>query len=72
VLAEQARGLIPVEIKSGKTLAGDWTHSLKKWITLAEGESRNPVVVYGGDQRWEQDGIRFVPWREVSDWSRDL
>lgn len=66
VLAEQGQGLVPVEIKSGSTLAGDWTHALEKWIELSGGEARAPALVYGGERSWERRGIRFIPWREIS------
>ena len=72
VIAEHAEGLHPVEIKSGSTIASDWTDGLEKWLTLAGKESAQPTVVYGGDRAWERNGIRFIPWREIADLSREI
>lgn len=72
VLAEQAGGLLPIEIKSGATSASDWTGAVQAWVDLAGNEALAPVLVYGGDQAWERRGVRFVPWREVGELARAL
>lgn len=72
VLAEQAGGLLPIEIKSGATSASDWTGAVQAWVDLAGNEALGPILVYGGDQAWERRGVRFVPWREVGELARTL
>lgn len=65
VLMERADQLQPVEIKSGATIAADWTDSLHAWMKLATNSAIRPQVAYGGDTSWEEDGISFIPWKQV-------
>jgi len=59
-----ARGeeLYPVEIKSGKTVAGDALQSLSKWSAFAGQPVENATLVYGGDQAFVRSGVSVRPW----------
>ena len=65
VVAEHGQRLLPVEIKSGSTVASDWFMSLRKWCDLAGDVAETPYLVYGGDQRQSRDTIEVLPWREI-------
>ena len=66
VIAEQAGQLMPIEIKSGETIASDWSKGIKQWLELAQTDAINPTLVYGGDKAWCTDHICIIPWREIS------
>jgi hypothetical protein len=67
VLLESGGQLMPIEIKSGQTLASDWLEGLRKWLLLAGNEAHRPKVIYGGDDRWNEDGIEILPWHKIGD-----
>lgn len=54
---------IPVEIKSGATIAEDWFKGLDYWQRLA-GTDSNGILVYGGDQSFIRHGYQVCSWRQ--------
>ena len=66
VLSETPAGLRPLEIKSGSTFASDWANSLKKWQTLAQEDSLQPALVYGGPLSYEREGLKVWVWKDVA------
>lgn len=54
---------LPVECKSGMTIASDWTRSLEKFAKWAGDSSERPMVVYGGGE------IRMTSHATVTPWS---
>ena len=65
LLADHGQTLLPIECKSGATIAGDWLTGLTRWVTLAGAESEAPLLVHGGDSSGMREGVRLIPWREV-------
>lgn len=65
VLYETPQGLQAVEIKSGSTFAPDWPAAARKWQTFAGDEALAPIIVYGGEGRYEREACRVVGWREM-------
>ncbi len=65
VLYETPRGLQAIEIKSGSTFAADWPQSAQKWRTLAGNDALPPILVYGGEGRYEREGLQVVGWRLI-------
>ena len=63
LLVEVGQHLVPVEIKSGKTLVRDSYAGLEKWRTLARERCGEPVLVYGGSDSYRHQGIRVLGWR---------
>ena len=64
VLIDEGLELIPVEIKSGQTITGDYFKGLKFWEQLT-GQSKG-VIYYGGEAHQKRsDGIVVKSWREV-------
>ncbi len=63
VIAEQAGKLLPLEIKSGKTLSRDSTKGLNKYVSLATEKAISPTLVYGGDESYSKQGLQIVSWR---------
>ena len=64
VVVEQGNSLIPVEIKSGKTVTGEAFASLEKWRGLARKACRKPTLIHGGGDRYQRSGVSVVGWRE--------
>jgi uncharacterized protein len=64
IIEDDGSNPIPVEIKMGQTLAGDWFGSLQKFQRLTG--SAAGAIVYGGNQPTLRSGVRVVPWRRLS------
>jgi len=72
IIVEQAGTLMPIEIKSGATIASDWLKSIKTWLALAENSAANPQLIYGGNTPWRDDRIAIVPWRNIDELAQNL
>jgi len=68
ILIEQAGRIIPVEIKSGKTVARDFFSALGKWVSLAGELAIDPTLIYGGTENYQHKGIRVRGWRDAKLW----
>lgn len=55
---------IPIEIKSGQTVTGDYLKGIQFWNKMTQTEGG--FVVYGGDlMQKRSNGIRIVPFKEM-------
>lgn len=62
VLLDLGSRLIPLETKSGRTVAADFFDALVYWRTLS-GQPEGPAaLVYGGDRLFRQRGVVVYPW----------
>ena len=62
VLVELGTELMPVEIKSGQTVASDFLDNLVCWRKLT-GEEKGPsALIYGGDRGFRRSGACVYPW----------
>ncbi len=64
LIVEQGSGLMPIEIKSGKTLARDSFAGLNKWCTLAGDKALKPTLVYGGSETYLHKGVKVIGWQQ--------
>lgn len=64
VLVDLGTTLQPIEIKSGKTLTSEHFRSLEKWCRLAGATAEHPMLIYGGDKRYQRSGITVRTWRD--------
>jgi predicted AAA+ superfamily ATPase len=62
VIAEQGTALMPIEIKSGKTVARDSFAGLDKWRSLAGNAAIEPSLIYGGNDEYSHNGVKVVGW----------
>ncbi len=65
IVAHRGQHLLPIEVKSGKTVASDWISSLNQFVEMSGKISELPTVVYGGDRRQRRSGIRVIPWNQI-------
>lgn len=64
LIMHASQGLLPIEIKSGQTIASDWFKSLKKWHALSNSAAQ-PRLIYGGEQSYARNGVECQSWRAM-------
>jgi len=67
VVIEQGATLVPVEVKSGRTVVPDFFDNLESWTKIAGEAGGRPWLVYGGDRRQSRKDVEVLPWREVGE-----
>ena len=65
ILIEQGGRIMPVEIKTGKTVTREFFSGLEKWTALAGDMAIDPTLVYGGEENFLHKGINVKGWRDV-------
>lgn len=65
VIVDHGSRLLPVEIKSGATVASDWFGSIRKWNELAGKEAEAAWLIYGGRDSQERKQVRVEPWNRI-------
>lgn len=63
LLVGRGERLLPIEIKAGQTLAGDWFDNLSsfsQWTGQPGG-----CLIYGGPTRQRRKGVEVFGWREI-------
>jgi hypothetical protein len=63
-IIEHGTRLMPVEIKSGKTVTRDFFTGLEKWRTLAGDAVITPTLIYGGMDTYRHQGIQVTSWKD--------
>ena len=62
ILVDLGEELVPLEIKSGQTMASDFFKNLKYWLKLIKRENCPAGLVYGGDKAFKRSGVAVYPW----------
>ncbi len=62
VLIDLGERQIPVEIKSGRTVAADALDNLRWWTGLKVNPNTGGLLVYGGDHARMRSGFAIRPW----------
>ncbi len=57
--------IVPVEIKSGKTISNSYADNLKYWRQIGSAHEERGYVVYGGEQSMQTSAGAFISWREL-------
>ncbi len=65
VLCEHGQKLVPIEIKSGRTITQDHLAGLQRWMASAGTIAERPRLIYAGNNRYTRSGIDIVPWKEI-------
>lgn len=71
LVVETGEVVYGVEVKSGATIAGDFTDDLRELGRRIERQfphlGYDPRLVYGGDRAEQRGGVRIVPWSSVAE-----
>ena len=62
LLLEEGADLIPVEVKSGETIASDFFNGPRFWRTLPGQEEAPSALVYGGDSSSKRNEVAVHAW----------
>lgn len=65
LLIDRGKELIPVEIKSGQTIATDFFAGLRFWKELTRNPEAPAALIYGGDQTHRRSGVTVYPWSSL-------
>ena len=65
IIAGQNGRLMPIEIKSGKTLTKDSFKGLNKWLSLAQDTGVNPTLIYAGKEHYQRQNIQVTGWEKL-------
>ena len=65
ILLEQGDELVPIEVKSGATLAADFYAGLQYWLKLARIPKGPAALVYGGDRTVRRSGVITYSWADL-------
>lgn len=64
-ILEVSSQLIPLEIKSGKSVASDFFAGLTFWNNLAKNDPLKGYLVYGGDEEQVRSQGNVISWKSV-------
>ena len=64
-LIEKGNSVIPIEIKSGKTVTDDFFAGLKHWRKITGGGTSRPFVVYGGEENQKRTAGNVISWKRL-------
>jgi len=62
ILIDGEGGLIPLEIKSGQTVAADFFKGLDYWKKISEAKSDSAGLIYGGNRSYPRKGAAVHAW----------
>ena len=62
ILIDAGSRLIPVEIKSGRTVPPDAISALHWWTSIPSNPNQGGVLVHGGTEDFDLGGVRILPW----------
>lgn len=62
ILIDAGERLLPVEVKSGQTVAPDAFGHLTWWTSLPANPNHGGVLVHGGAERYAHKGFQVLPW----------
>ncbi|MBU3744335.1 MAG: DUF4143 domain-containing protein, partial [Sediminibacterium sp.] len=66
VIIEKRDSLVPIEIKSGKTITNDFFKNLNFWLKLS-GEKKSYLLYGGDDYQKRSDGKVCMNWRQLTE-----
>ena len=70
-LIDRGSDLLPIEAKSGKTVASDWLDGIKSWRALAGNRMKHGALIYGGDETYSREAVTVTSWRKAGQLNRE-
>ena len=73
MLVQGRKALKLVEVKAGQTISSDWAANTDKIAGLfaKTKQAVASVVVYGGAEKQERNGVTYLPWHAIQDYAWD-
>lgn len=65
-LIDSGKQMIPIEIKSGRTVSDSFFEGLRYVMSLGSKISRTGVMIYGGDDLYKREKFLVLPWFQVT------
>ncbi|MDE0213341.1 MAG: DUF4143 domain-containing protein [Deltaproteobacteria bacterium] len=62
ILIDAGGWLVPVEVKSGRTVTADAVDTLAWWTSIASNPNQGGILVHGGEESFDFKGFRVLPW----------
>ena len=64
VIIDNGSKLLPIEIKSGKTINPEFFKNIDYWCNLSE--NKNSILLYAGDQNQKRsNGKEILNWKKI-------
>jgi hypothetical protein len=63
VILEFGERLVPLEIKSGETVADDYPDGLNYWKAISGNDRQNGSLIYAGKNSFTKSGIAYYSWQ---------
>lgn len=64
-ILEQGSDLLPIEIKSGKTVSPDYFKGLNYWNKLSEASPDKSFLIYGGNSNQKRSNAQVLSWKDL-------
>jgi predicted AAA+ superfamily ATPase len=64
-IIEKSDRLVPLEIKSGRTMTQDQFKNLIYWNGLSKTSAKNSYIIYGGDLNQKRSSGNLISWRNI-------
>lgn len=65
LLIDRGASQLPIEIKSGQTVASDFLKEIGHWRSLIGNQTLPAGLIYGGNDSYKRQGVSILSW---SDW----
>ncbi|MDY6822652.1 MAG: ATP-binding protein [Thermodesulfobacteriota bacterium] len=66
VLMDRGDCLVPVEIKSGRTITASYFKGLLRWVEMAGSDAGKAHLVYAGSEQQTRRSVAVVPWQKIA------
>lgn len=65
-IIEHADKLTAIEIKSGKTIIGEYFQNLNYWNKISQNNPKKSFIIYGGEKNQERKNGNVISWTKMS------
>lgn len=62
IIMDMGKELVPIEIKSGQTIVGDYFSGIDYWLDLAGNKNKASAIIYSGDRSFMRKGSAVYSW----------
>jgi hypothetical protein len=67
ILVDTGDSLLPVEVKSGKTIAPDFFSAFRKWRDMSADSIQRGCLVYAGAAYQDRKECSVIPWNRIAE-----